>query len=117
MSDDLSSRYGEFYAKGLRLRSDAGESSDRRLGTDNVPSQLSPLLPYADFWGISDDTYRSDLVRIAPQHIWDEFRCIVSRNEDALMKWLAGPEAKQRPPSPEYLAFSFMLQAFDWPRD
>lgn len=117
MSDDLSTRYGAFYSEGLRLRSDAGESSEFRLTANRIPKELLPLLPYAAFWGIADDTYRIELVRVAPEHVWKEFRDLVSRHEDALMAWLAGPEAKERPPSSEYLAFSFMLQAFDWPRE
>jgi hypothetical protein len=116
MSDDLSTRYGAFYADGLRLRSDAGESSDFGLTANMIPVELLPLLPYAEFWGIADDTYRIELVRVAPQHIWIEFREAVEGHNMALLDWLSGPDA-DRPPTPEYLAFSFMLQAFDWPRE
>lgn len=117
MNDDLSSKYGSFYAEGLRLRSDAGESCLSRLNEDKIPVELLPLVSYAEFWGIADDTFRIELVQAAPAHIWHDFRDSVSRHEDALMAWLAGPEAMHRPPSPEYLAFSFMIQAFDWPRE
>jgi hypothetical protein len=116
MSDDLPSLYGAFYTKGLRLRHEAGESSDLRLMPDKIPMELLPLLPYASFWGISDDSYRIELVRTAPQHVWNEFQEAVKRLKSILLDWLSGPEA-DRPPTPEYLAFSFMLQAFDWPRD
>ncbi len=116
MSDDLSSRYGAFYVEGTRLRSDAGESSHLRLAANDAPRELLPLLPYAEFWGIADDTYRIELVRAAPQHIWSEFQEVVKGHKTALLDWLSGPAA-DRPPTPEYLAFSFMLQAFDWPRE
>ena len=80
MSDDLSTRYGAFYSEGLRLRSDAGESSELRLTANRIPKELLPLLPYAAFWGIADDTYRIELVRVAPEHVWKEFRDLVSRH-------------------------------------
>lgn len=117
MSDDLSLKYGAFYKEGLRLRSEAGESDNLRLKKNNIPEKLIPLLPNAEFWGISDDSYRIELVRIAPNEIWNNFRELVSVYEDDLLDWLAGPEAKHSSFSPEYLAHSFMLQAFDWPRD
>lgn len=116
MSDDLSSRYGAFHAEGLRLRSNAGESKEFRLAANKIPRELLPLLPYAEFWGIADDTYRIELVQVAPQHIWIEFREAVKGHKTALLDWLSGPDA-ERLPTPEYLAFSFMLQAFDWPRE
>jgi hypothetical protein len=116
MSDDLSSSYGAFYSEGLRLRSDAGESSDLRLEESKIPGELRPLIPYAEFWGISDDTFRIELVNAAPAGVWRDFRETVKRSEKALLGWLSGPEAN-KPPSQEYVAFSAMLQAFDWPRD
>ena len=116
MSDELSSRYGAFFTEGRRLRSDAGESSDLCLRADKIPVELRPLLPFAEFWGISDDTFRIELVKVAPLDIWRDFRETVERYEKALLAWLSGPEANG-PPSPEYIAFSAMLQAFDWPRD
>jgi hypothetical protein len=116
MSNDLSSTYGDFYDVGLRLRNDADESEGLNLEANAIPTELLPLLPYAEFWGIADDTYRIALVRVAPQHIWNEFREAVKRHKMALLDWLSGPAA-DIPPTPEYLAFSFMLQAFDWPRE
>ena len=116
MTNDLSARYGAFYEQGLRLRRDAGESSDLRLEADKIPRELLPILPYAEFWGIADDTYRIELVRVAPQQIWIEFRKAVEGHKMELLDWLSGPDA-DKPPTPEYLAFSFMLQAFDWPRE
>jgi hypothetical protein len=117
MTDDLESRYGAFFIEGLKLRRKAGETTDRNLLETEIPSELRPLLPYAAFWGIPDDTFRIELVQVAPEHLWKEFRDFVSLHEDALLDCLAGPEAKRSPPSPEYLAFSFMLQASDWPRE
>ena len=116
MINDLSSLYDSFHSEGLRLRRNAGETYEACLSADGIPRELLPLLPYAEFWGIADDTCRIELVRIAPRHVWIDFREAVKRHKMELLAWLSGPDA-DRPPTPEYLAFSFMLQAYDWPRE
>lgn len=116
MRDNLLHKYGAFFARAQQLRIDAGETIESHLTPDNVPKSLHPLLPYAEFWGISDDSYRIELVGQAPADIWRDFREAVSKYKMALLDWLSGPEAGS-PPSQEYLAFSYMLQAYDWPRD
>ena len=116
MNDRLSQKYGAFFAVGQRLRVEAGESGEQHLRVDRVPRELLPLVPYAEFWGISDDTYRIELVKQAPIDVWRDLKEAVSQHKTALLDWLSGPEA-DNPPTREYLAFSFMLQAFDWPRD
>lgn len=115
MNDSLSQKYGPFFVEGVKLRIDAGESGESQLQALSVPKELAPLLPYAEFWGIADDTYRIELIKRSPPELWTDFQNAVSKKKTALLDWLSGPEADKLP-SPEYLAFSFMLQAFDWPR-
>jgi hypothetical protein len=81
-----------------------------------VPQDLRLLIPYAEFWGIPDDGYRIELVLQAPPEIFREFREVVSKHEAILLKWLAGPEADADMPTDEYVAFSAMLLAYDYPR-
>lgn len=115
MTEGLSRKYGDFFEQGMQLRADAGEPAVAQLRQDKVPKELWPLLPYAEFWGISDDSYRITLISRAPTGIWSDFREAVSKQLPALLEWLAGPESEAAH-SPEYVAFSFMLQAFDSPR-
>lgn len=115
MSNELSEKYGDFFLEGQRLRVLAGESAEMHLQAQKIPEELLSLMPYAEFWGISDDGYRIDLIKQSPQEIWHDFQEAVSKKKTPLLQWLAGPEADNEL-TPEYLAFSFMLQAFDWPR-
>lgn len=116
MMDSLSQLYGAFYEEGQKLRIDGGELAEGQLRRDRVPTELWPLIPYAEFWGIADDSYRIELISHAPADIWRAFRKVVADHKPMLLDWLAGPEA-EAPPTSEYLAFSFLLQAFDWPRE
>ena len=116
MSDFLTERYGAFFAQGQKVRVDAGEPAVAQLRPSKVPEDLWPLIPYAEFWGIADDSYRTELIKQAPAEIWSGFRAAVSEHELRLLDWLAGPEA-DLPPTPEYVAFSFMLRAFCCPRE
>lgn len=115
MSEILSLKYGLFFIEGQRLRIDAGEPSELHLEVLNVPRELETLLPYAEFWGVADDSCRIELINQAPPEVWRDFQIVVSRHKTALLDWLSGPEADHHP-TREYLAFSFMQQAFDWPR-
>lgn len=116
MTESLSQKYGAFFEQGQKLRVDAGEPAIAQFRRSKVPQALWPLLPYAEFWGIADDTYRIELISQAPTEIWRTFRETVSKHKPDLLNWLAAPEADALP-TPEYLGFSFLLQAFDWPRD
>jgi hypothetical protein len=116
MNNSTSDKHPAFFARAQALRLTGGEEKGRRLRPKMVPKQLWQLIPYAEFWGISDDSCRIELIKEAPAEIWSDFRKVIAQNEQALMDWLAGPEADQDP-TPEYAAFSFMVQAFDYPRD
>src|SRR5688572_8405117 len=83
------------------------------LSTKNVPQSLQCLIPIAERWGISDDMLRSDARRKASAAEIEYLRKVVSHFDDELDHWLAGPEASDPNPSPEYLAFSNMRMAAD----
>jgi hypothetical protein len=115
MTELLLKKYEEFFVRGRQLRVDLGEPPIAQLQGSRVPIELWPLIPYAEFWGISDDGYRIELIKLAPDEVWQGFRDAVSKHKAALLDWLAGPDADSTPTA-EYLAFSFILQAYDWPR-
>jgi hypothetical protein len=113
MTESLREKHGAFFDEGQKMRLDAG-CSLLPLRPEKVPKELWPLLPYAEFWGISDDGYREELCEVAPSEIWKDFREAVSKYKTALLDW--SPEADAHPPTIEFVAFTAMLMAYDWPR-
>jgi hypothetical protein len=111
MTESLREKYGAFFDKGQKMRFDAG-CSHLPLRPERVPKELWPLLPYAAFWGISDDGYREELCEEAPPEIWKDFRETVSKYKNTLLEW----ETDTHPPTTEFVAFTAMLMAYDWPR-
>jgi len=103
-TQEMEREYGSFFHRGSRMSLD-------RTG---VPRNLWPLLPYAAFWGVSDDWAREDLVRDWPPAARQNLKAVIALFEDELDHWLAGPEADNPVPSPEYLAFSAMRMAADF---
>jgi hypothetical protein len=95
--------YGRFYDR----------SPKARLNRVNVPERLWPLLPYAEFWGIADDWTRDDLIEEAPPEVQHNLKAVIAEYNSALEEWLAGPEASNRNPSDEYVAFAAMIMAAD----
>lgn len=85
-----------------------------RLDQERVPSALRHLIPLAEFWGISDDTIRDDLVSKSPRAAIEDLKRIIAEHDDLLDLWLAGPEAAGPIFSPEYTAFSAMRMAADF---
>jgi hypothetical protein len=88
-----------------------------RLSTihpQNVPEDLRPLIPYAEFWGIADDLERERLVRAASSDALVNLVAVIRAHDNALDRWLAGPEAQSAQPSDEYVAFSAMRMAADF---
>ncbi len=83
------------------------------LDAARVPARLRALAPLAEFWGVSDDLIRADLLRTASREAVAALKQTVAAHEDELDDWLAGPEADSHEPSPEYLAFSNMRMAAD----
>src|SRR5262249_12108127 len=82
-----------------------------RLDPEKVPAELRHLIPYAEFWGVSDDLIREDIVHRAAPEARAELKEIIRVNDDLLDEWLAGPESYSENPSAEYLAFSSMRLA------
>ena len=83
------------------------------LDAANVPQRLRHLIPLAERWGISDDMLRLDALRRADAAEIAELGRIIREHDDPLDEWLAGPEARSRSPSREYLAFTHMRMAAD----
>ena len=102
--DEICRRYGSFYNKAILLV----------LDKQKIPAALWPLIPYAAFWGVSNDLDRENLVEKAPREILDNLVGVVRAFDDELDHWLAGAEAEIANPSAEYVAFSAMRMAADF---
>lgn len=103
-TDDMRRVYGAFFAKKPAIH----------LDKTKVPADLWPLLPYAEFWGVTDDWTREDLIQNAPAEVVTNLKAAIAAFDDSLDQWLAGPEATSGSPSREYLAFSAMRMAADF---
>jgi hypothetical protein len=101
----------QFYGKFYKASPGAGLYVDADTGDDDVPEKLWPLFTYAEFWGISDDYERGELVDNAPPEIVENLKGVVAAFDDDLDKWLAGPEAEDPFPSDAYVAFTCMRMA------
>jgi hypothetical protein len=95
--------YGEFFKASPGLDFDVSD----------VPEAVAGLIPYARFWGITDDYEREDLVEQAPLPLRKDLRTAVFSHEDALDDWLAGSEASAETFSDAYVAFTAMRMAAD----
>jgi hypothetical protein len=84
------------------------------LEASRIPQDLWPLIPYASFWGVSDDLERERLVAEASPEIIENLKFAMRQFAPQLDSWLAGPEADQERPSAEYVAFSAMRMAADY---
>lgn len=100
----MQQHYGDFYALSPKADFDPAD----------VPDELVPLIPYAAFWGLSDDLDRENLVDAASSEIVANLKAIVRSHDDALDTWLAGPLADKPPFSAAYIAFSAMRMAADF---
>ena len=100
----MQQHYGDFYALSPKADFDPAD----------VPDELVPLIPYAAFWGVSDDLDRENLVDAASPEIVANLKSIIRAYDDALDTWLAGPLADKPPFSAAYIAFSAMRMAADY---
>lgn len=89
------------------------EPTVARLDARKVPERLRHLIPYAQIWGVADDTLREILVRRASHEALSDLKRAVALADDLLDEWLAGAEADECHPSDEYIAFSAMRMAAD----
>jgi hypothetical protein len=103
---EIERRYGEFYNRATRLV----------LDPSRIPERLWPLIPYAEFWGVSDDSTLLDLIAGAPVAVHHNLKLATDIFNDDLTEWLAGPEADKPGPSGEYVAFCAMWMAADYPK-
>jgi hypothetical protein len=100
----LKREYGEF----------ASASPLAEFEVEDVPENLRSLIPYARFWGISDDWQREQLALKAPEPARASLQQLIADNDDALDEWLAGDEASSATPSDAYVAFSAMRMCADF---
>jgi hypothetical protein len=78
-----------------------------------VPSELVPLLPLGEKWGIGDDFDREAAVRAASREELESLvRAVDAIDVEVLSAWLIGPEARPDP-SDEYLAITNLMMAVD----
>ncbi|MCR9294964.1 MAG: hypothetical protein NXI32_19785 [bacterium] len=80
----------------------------------DIPDALYPLIPYARFWGISDDWQREQLAIKAPDCVRESFKRLIEQNDDVLDDWLSGEEALSAQPTDAYVAFSAMRMCADF---
>jgi hypothetical protein len=97
-AQQMAQQYKAFYDQSPKLK----------LDQRNVPEKFWPLLPYAEFWGITDDVIRDKLVEQAPPIAKENLKFVVQQFDDALDEWLAGPEADGAEVTEEYVAYSAM---------
>ncbi len=79
-----------------------------------VPVEVWPLVPYAEFWGISDHTTRDSLVQAAPDDVQGNLKAAVAAFDGPLDDWLAGPESELPNLSMEFVAFTALTMAADY---
>lgn len=103
-ADEMRQWYGGFYTSSPMVR----------LDRSKIPQQFWPLLPYAEFWGLADDWSREELIEKAPSDVLQNLKQVIASFDKSLDEWLAGPEADNRNPSDEYVAFCAMGMAADY---
>jgi hypothetical protein len=80
----------------------------------DVPKEVEELIPYAIFWGISDDLMRERVLKDTPQILRVNLKWAIAKFDDQLDNWLAGPEAQNASPTGAYIAFSAMRMGADF---
>lgn len=81
------------------------------MNPEGVPESLRYLIPLAERWAEDDDLIRDDMVNRASAGERAHLLRSVQEAKDELDAWLAGPEAANPSPSPEYCAFTTMVMA------
>lgn len=95
--------YGDFWNASPKVR----------LSPKKVPEALHPLIPYAEFWGMTSEDSREELVDSGPRDLVMNMKAVVLSFQKTWEDWLTGPASNRRPLSPEYLAFTAMVMAAD----
>ena len=107
--NELIALYGPGYV--ARIGPEWGGQESMDLDRSLVPRVLWPLIPYSQFWDISDDCYREDLIHDASEAARIHLKNVVDEFEDQLDEWLAGSESESPEPTKEYISFSAMVMA------
>lgn len=102
--EEMRTKYGRLFERGSPLHLEKGR----------VPKALWLLLPYAQFWELSDDYSRDQLVSAAPPEVQENLAAVVAKFDTDLTDWLAGVESYSTTPSAEYVAFSALRMAADY---
>ena len=102
--NDMIEKYGDFYKSANLIL----------INPKNVPQNLQMLIPLVELWGVSDDSYREQLVNEAPKKALNDFTKAIEQFEDELDEWLAGDEADSERYTHEYISFSAMRMASDF---
>ena len=84
-----------------------------KLSRDNVPKEFWHLIPLAQKYGFSDDSFRLEMLQSISQNEKLELKSFLEAYDDKLDSWLAGPEASGPQFSNEYIAFSALRMAAD----
>jgi hypothetical protein len=102
-------------ATGAELAAKHGLTAENRprikLDVSKIPPSLHPLIPYAEFWGVSDDIMREDLIEKASDADLYEFARTMERYWRELYDWLTSPTESRQNLDQEYVAFSAMGMA------
>lgn len=101
---EMKSFYGDFWS----------QSPGVRLSAEKVPPSLVPLIPYAEFWGVTDDLLRENLVDAAPKPVAQNMKDVVYQLEPIWESWLGGRRADPDHPTDEFLAFAALIMAADY---
>lgn len=83
------------------------------LDPTKIPAELVSLVRLAEKWGLGDDLIRSKRVETASSEEVRELIEAVQLPGLPLMEWLSGPESYSPQPSPEYIAFCNLVEAYD----
>jgi hypothetical protein len=89
------------------------EPSNWEIRMEDVPEDFRRLISVLNPWAIGDDTFRSRLVDNSSYEQRQELIQAVEPFESSIIEWLAGPEAAGPEYSDAYMAFSYMMDAFD----
>ena len=102
--EQMQDLYGDFYNANTKVP----------FARKDVPESLWPLIPYAQFWGVSDDWQREQLIQKAPIAVIKNLKVVTASFDDQLDEWLAGNESLSHSPSDAYIAFSAMRMGADF---
>ncbi len=101
--DEMAALYGKFFSR----------SAHMKIDPKNIPNDLVPLIPYAEFWGERDDVDRDQLINDAPPDVLRNLVAAVRQHIQSLQAWLTASNPTY--PSEEYVAFTNLLIVFSDP--